>query len=398
MSTYHFNWNEDLQIMNNRQKHILIVISSFRWGGINRSLQSWLKLIDPAEYDVDLFVMVHSGNYDGVFTHCRLLPSDKRLEALIDQSPLRHGVAKMRSLSLKAINKISKGRLQHHVYKKVGSNLTGRKRYDAIIAWGEGVPTIFTSHIVHPNKIAWIHCDYTNYTNGPTERNIYGKFKSIVCVSKYTRETFLSYYPEMEPKVHAIYNILDVEEIRQKAMEPMDIEYDRTKFNIVSVGRVSHVKRFSAIPAIAKKLVDAGCDFQWYIVGPYSIDDEYNKIVNDIKELGLENKVILVGGKINPYPYIANANLLVSTSISEAAPYVVLEAFILGKPVVTADFGSASEFVVDGDNGFVFKFDEFPTKICDLLKSHEQITALTNNLAHYKYNNLSVANAISTLI
>lgn len=398
MSTYHFNWNEDLQIMNNRQKHILIVISSFRWGGINRSLQSWLKLIDPAEYDVDLFVMVHSGNYDGVFTHCRLLPSDKRLEALIDQSPLRHGVAKMRSLSLKAINKISKGRFQHHVYKKVGNSLIDKKRYDAVIAWGEGAPTIFTSHIVHPNKIAWIHCDYTNYTKGPTERNVYGKFKSIVCVSKYTRKTFLSYYPEMEHKVHAIYNILDVEEIRQKAMEPMDIEYDKTKFNIVSVGRVSHVKRFSAIPAIAKKLVDAGCDFQWYIVGPYSIDDEYNKIVNDIKELGLENKVILVGGKINPYPYIANANLLVSTSISEAAPYVVLEAFILGKPVVTADFGSASEFVVDGDNGFVFKFDEFPTKICDLLKSHEQITALTNNLAHYKYNNLSVANAISTLI
>ena len=384
--------------MDNRQKHILFVISSFRWGGINRSLQSWLKMIDPADYDVDLFVMVHSGNYDGAFTHCRLLPSDKRLEALIDQSPLRHGVAKMRSLSLKAINKISKGRLQHHVYKKVGNSLIDKKRYDAVIAWGEGAPTIFTSYIVHPNKIAWIHCDYTNYTNGPTERNVYGKFKSIVCVSKYTRKTFLSYYPEMEHKVHTIYNILDVEEIRQKAMEPMDIEYDKTKFNIVSVGRVSHVKRFSAIPAIAKKLVDAGCDFQWYIVGPYSIDDEYNKIVNDIKELGLENKVILVGGKINPYPYIANANLLVSTSISEAAPYVVLEAFILGKPVVTADFGSASEFVVDGDNGFVFKFDEFPTKICDLLKSHEQITALTNNLAHYKYNNLSVANAISTLI
>ena len=398
MPTYHFNWNEVLRIMDNRQKHILIVISSFRWGGINRSLQSWLKMIDPADYDVDLFVMVHSGNYDGAFTHCRLLPSDKRLEAFIDQSPLRHGVAKIRSLSLKVINRISKGRFQHHVYKKVGNNLIDKIRYDAVIAWGEGVPTIFTSHIVHPNKIAWIHCDYTNYTNGPTERNIYGKFKSIVCVSKYTRKTFLSYYPEMEHKVHTIYNILDVEEIRQKAMEPMDIEYDKTKFNIVSVGRVSHVKRFSAIPAIAKKLVDAGCDFMWYIVGPYSIDNEYDKIVSYTKEFGLEDKVVLLGGKTNPYPYIANANLHVCTSQSESWSYTVNEANVLGIPSVSADFGAIYESIQGDATRVVSSIGSLDRLIRDIIMHREMYNMLLISIKGFTYFNDSILSKINKLV
>lgn len=380
-------------------KHILVIISSFRWGGINRSLQSWLKMIDPADYDVDLFVMVHSGNYDGVFTHCRLLPSDKRLEALIDQSPLRHGVAKMRSLSLKAINKISKGRFQHHVYKKVGNSLIDKKRYDAVIAWGEGVPTIFTSHIVHPNKIAWIHCDYTNYTNGPTERNVYGKFKSIVCVSKYTRKTFLSYYPEMEHKVHTIYNILDVEEIRQKAMEPMDIEYDKTKFNIVSVGRVSSVKRFTAIPSIARKLLDAGCNFRWYIVGPYAeYEGEYQELKKQIVANGVGECVKPIGSRSNPYPYIANADLHVCTSESESWSYAINEASTLGIPSVSTDFGAAVESIENGFTGSINTLSQLHSSIIKFVKEENFHETVKHNLQSWDYNNGNVLSAIWHLI
>ena len=380
------------------KKRVLIIISSFRWGGINRALQNWLNAISPDEYQVDLFVLVHSGNYEGTFSNCELLPKNKFLGTLLDQKEYQKGLAKILFLALKVLNKLTKGKFQHWLYGKSGNNLVKGKNYDAVIAWGEGVPTVFVSHIEHSNKIAWIHCDYTQYTNGPTEKTIYDKFKSIVCVSKYTRKTFLSYYPEMETKVHAIYNILDIDEIKRLSKEPMDIEYDKNVFNIVSVGRVAPVKRFSEIPAIAKKVKDAGCEFCWYIVGPYCEDKEYHKIVDDTKAFGLSGQVVMLGGKDNPYPYIANADLLVCTSISEAAPFVILEALCLKKPVVSADFGSAGEFVIDCQSGYISNIESIDKPIIGLITDSQSIQSEKDARRSFIYGNSIVLRKINCLL
>lgn len=379
-------------------KRILVVISSYRWGGINRSLQSLLAMIDPQEYDVDIFVTVHSGNYDNSFKNCRVLPKNRFLASLLDQKEYQTGLNRPLFVVLKGLNLVTKGKFQHWLYDVVGNQLVKKKKYDAVIAWGEGVPTVFASHINHGNKIAWIHCDYTQYASGPYEKPYYDMFKSIVCVSKYTRQTFLSYFPEMENKVYAIYNILDVDEIRRKAEEPMDVEYDKSVFNIVSVGRVAPVKRFSAIPSIAKKLVDAGCKFKWYIVGPYSEGDEYRKIVEDTKAFGLEDKVIMLGGKENPYPYIANADLYVCTSLSESWSYTVNEAKVLGVPSVSTDFGAIYESIEDGVDGRISPISNIHAPIIDMQSNLDVYDRIISAVRMSSYNNDIILNQINQLI
>jgi len=53
------------------------------------------------------------------------------------------------------------------------------------------------------------------------------------------------------------------------------------------------------------------------------------------KKLGIEQKVKFLGFVKNPYPYIKNAKLLVSSSNSEGLPRVIVESLILNTPVVS---------------------------------------------------------------
>ncbi len=332
---------------------ILVIISSFRWGGINVALQSLLKHIDPNEIKVDVFVMVHSGNYENQFENCAILPKNYFVDALIDHARLKSGVTKMVSGAMKVMNRLTKDRFQHWLFKMVGNRLAKAKDYDAVIGWHEGVPTTFVSHIKHRNKIAWIHCDYANYDSTPRERWIYEKINTVVCVSKYCRGTFLSIFPEMESKVKAIYNILDVDGIKAKAEAGNAEDMVKGDFTIVSVGRVSPVKQFCRIPEIAKKVYDAGCSFKWYIVGPTYPGAEYDTLQANLDKYGMREHVILLGGRDNPYPYIAKADLLVSTSLSESWGYTINEAKVLGVPAVSTDWGAAKESIEDGKDGLI---------------------------------------------
>ena len=59
-------------------------------------------------------------------------------------------------------------------------------------------------------------------------------------------------------------------------------------------------------------LKDNNISFKWYLVGDGSLSE---KIINESKELGVQDRVILLGTKLNPYPYLKQADLYVQTSI-----------------------------------------------------------------------------------
>ena len=82
-----------------------------------------------------------------------------------------------------------------------------------------------------------------------------------------------------------------------------------------------------------------------WLIGPEDEDKEYvEECKSLIQELGLEGKVRFLGfqkiGDVLP-----RMGLLVLTSISEAFPLVLLEAFASGLPVVTTDVGACREIV-----------------------------------------------------
>ena len=135
--------------------------------------------------------------------------------------------------------------------------------------------------------------------------------------------------------------------------------------------------------------------FSWIIIGD---GDDKRLIQNEIRRNQVENEVHLIGAKDNPYPYIRAASLVICPSYSEACPVVVHEAKILHVPVVTADFPSASEFITNGDDGYICPINEIGHKIIDLYTDKFLYTNMKKRCETFYWDNSSIINQVYNLI
>ncbi|RLJ68315.1 glycosyltransferase [Sulfurisoma sediminicola] len=71
-------------------------------------------------------------------------------------------------------------------------------------------------------------------------------------------------------------------------------------------------------------------------------------------ELGLADRVHFAGFQREPLPWLAAMDIFVLASSKEGLPRVILEAMLLGKPVVAARAVGSTELVSDGDTGFLY--------------------------------------------
>lgn len=64
----------------------------------------------------------------------------------------------------------------------------------------------------------------------------------------------------------------------------------------------------------------------------------------------MSETIILHGNAINPYPYIKAADIYVQPSYTEGYCLTILEAAILGKPIVATKVGGTWEHFIDGED------------------------------------------------
>ncbi|SEO67525.1 Glycosyltransferase involved in cell wall bisynthesis [Nitrosovibrio sp. Nv6] len=111
------------------------------------------------------------------------------------------------------------------------------------------------------------------------------------------------------------------------------------------IGRVVPIKDIKTFIRTLRMLVNERPDAQGWIVGPEDEDPVY---VNECKELaaslGLKDNVKFLGFQ-NMLEILPQLGLMVLTSISEALPLVVLEAFASGVPCLATDVGSCRELI-----------------------------------------------------
>lgn len=116
------------------------------------------------------------------------------------------------------------------------------------------------------------------------------------------------------------------------------------------VGRVVPIKDIKTFIRTLRILVNRRRDIQGWIVGP---EDEDPLYVIECKELatslGLNDNVKFLGFQ-NVLDILPQLGLMVLTSISEALPLVVLEAFASGLPCLATDVGSCRE-LIEGRRG-----------------------------------------------
>ena len=164
----------------------------------------------------------------------------------------------------------------------------------------------------------------------------YNKAESVISVSHGIAD-FLVKQGVNPLKISTIYNPIDIESIKIKSTNKASYIIPTDNY-IVSVGRLNKVKNIilmiDAYMLFRKKYPDV----KLIIVGD---GDERDNIIKHIESYQIQSHVLLVGSTDNPYPYIYNSKLVLSTSLSEALPTVFLESLALGKTVVaTPTFGA----------------------------------------------------------
>ncbi|MGM9795270.1 MAG: glycosyltransferase [Candidatus Aphodosoma sp.] len=385
------------------KKKVLFCIRDFNHGGIPKSLQNLLSLIDKDKYDITIFCAWQQGYYKQVFEKYSVIPQDKLMFLFCVNYKSLSGFTLVKALLIKILAKIWL-KLNVDIFdaylRRIARKTAAAGNYDDAVAFAEGWITNLVSYMdAIPRKIAWIHMDYKRvlaYDKGKNNNLLYSKFDYIVSPCKFSAKSFIDIHPDFAPKVRSIKNLLDVDAIKNSAIANInDINKDNNIFSIISVGRICYEKQFYEIPRIASEVKKQFHNFKWYIVGAGS-DVEVNVLKDNIKKYVVDDCVILLGEKNNPYPYIASCNLLALLSISETFSYVAYEAKILGVPVITTDFGAAYE-IVENNTSVVVSKDCFASELIRLMCDSAYYNQLLQGVKNYRYDNVGILCEIETL-
>lgn len=370
-----------------KRKRILFCIENVRQGGISKALESLLPSIEQENIDARIFcVNQKDGPYAKIFQKYFYKEQNKFLYLLSTYHSEHKGFGRVGLICIKAICRLLKIALKidlfNYTLKKELNNIS-KENFDIVVAFSEGFITRACSLINAKNKIAWVHLDYERYlaySNNIDEEETYKNYDYIVIPSQHCSKSFIKVFPQYRNKVYVIPNL--VNESKIKELSTSDKELDtrfsiNCNFRIVSVGRICYEKRFFEIPEIAKELKEQNVPFKWYIIGSGS-ENETAYLKKQIALHKVEEQVILLGAKDNPYPYIRNSHLLAVTSLTETFCYAIAEAKTLNIPVITTNFGTAYE-VVNPQHGIICDLKDFSKNIIKLYSDKEYYNKLRTN-------------------
>ena len=165
----------------------------------------------------------------------------------------------------------------------------------------------------------------------------------------------------------------------EKSKEKIEKSFDAKQYNILTVGRICEEKGQDIIPAIALKLKEKEINYKWYLIGEGEFEEKLRK---EIKRLQIENYIILLGKKLNPYPYFRNCNLYVQTSRQEGYGLTLTEAKYFLKPIISSNTAGAMEQIVNESNGIITEFgvDQFVEQIISLYHDSEKCKCIEKQL------------------
>lgn len=114
----------------------------------------------------------------------------------------------------------------------------------------------------------------------------------------------------------------------------------------------------------------------------------------------MQENVVLLGKKENPYPYIKACDIYVQPSRYEGKAVAVREAQILNKPVVITDFPTSKSQLKDGFDGIIVPIDNqgCAEGICNLIKDKELQQRLIENTKITDYTNKQELEKIYALL
>lgn len=396
------------------KKKILIVSHAMELGGAERSLVGLLEAFDYDNYQVDLFLLRHEGELlEDIPEKVTVLPEIPAYTVLARPmiQTLREGHVLLTAARLfgkiKAAFYDKKNgcvesavaiEYSHKYTYKFMPQIQSDKEYDLAISFL--TPHYIVANKVHAKKkIAWIHTDYSKVTvDVLSEQKMWEPYDNIISISDAVTKSFVKVFPKLKSKVVVIENILPEKLIRRQAEEfSVSEEMPEGAIRLLSIGRYCFQKNFDSVPFICKLLLKKGINIRWYIIG-FGSDEEL--IRKRIVENQMQDFVIILGKRKNPYPYIKECDIYIQPSRYEGKSVTVREAQLLGKPVIITSYTTASSQLEAGVDGIIVPLDnqECADGIAALIRDKEKMRDLSRNCRKKDYTNYLEVNRIYKML
>ena len=361
--------------MTGKKKKVLLLVPSLSMGGMERVCVNYANLFSRRGYDVTLLNFTYDDS--AIVGH---LSKNVRYQA--HYQPVKN----LLRASITDIIKMNFRILPWHMWIKIHSakylyKKYIKEKYDIEIAFfgSESIKIISGSTNCDAKKFGWIHNlnikgDIRALGTYRRAKKVYHKIENIICVSEKAKGQFTEIFDRRD-QVYVINNPNDTQTIRLLAEDAEEC-FVKERFTLVNVSRfVDHQKGYTRLLNVCKKLCSEGIVFDLWLVGDGA---DFEKIQNTTKEYELNN-VYFWGKQGNPYKFIKNADLYVCASYTEGFSMVMMEAVILGVPMLSTNVSGASEMLGDGKYGMIVENSED-----GLYKGLKELILDRKLYAHYK--------------
>lgn len=343
------------------RKHIA-VLCGLGDGGMEIALTRLLRALDYGQVSVTLLTAEREGPLlkmipDQVTVrHCRFASEFAYAIGLNDFSDCNAVQRVLYRFGRKLLTLYSNEN-RNLVYDFAASRIVDlpKEHFDAVLdfrGYGSLTTTIGTC-LDADFRATWMHDERMEWL--PLAMPYLGGYDKVFCVSESVKRRFDELAPAYATKAEVLYNVLDVDDIRRKASQPLPDDFTQHANTIVTLGRLLPQKGIDIAVKAAARLRQQGVDFLWLVLGE---GDQRAELETMIRDHGLEQCFMLRGRVDNPYPYISAADIYVQPSRYEGYSLALQEARILGKPIIASDIPSSREQITDGRDGILVHPDE----------------------------------------
>ncbi len=326
-------------------KKILIVIDNLCGGGAEKVLTDVLLNINRDKYDIDVLLINKIGVY---IENLKEFYNILYLSEYIPNKKSNIMFRKFNTLIFKIKSNLMAG--------KYFANKLVNNCYDIEISFLEGMSAKFVGNRKNnAKKIAWVHTDLEKHKtiNRAIEKRCYNRMDKIVAVSNDSKKSIENLYPNLKNNISVIYNPVDARKITRLSNDNIDDKIyfeSNNEVNFISIGRLNKVKGYDILLEVHKQLIEEGYKHNIYILGE---GREYEDLNNYINRNNLNDTAHLLGFKKNPYPYLKQSDVFISSSRYEGFSLVIAESMVLGKPIIATSCTGPRELLNDGEFGIL---------------------------------------------
>ncbi len=348
----------------NKKKKLLFFGGGLRMNGISTALRTMLDYIDYDKYDVT----VYAGNLKFEDSKEMICTFNKnaRIFARVSYTPatwgetLRNDFLRVFGFNAPFIKYI----YPKAMYDREFVRCFGESHFDTVIDYS-GYGSFYSILLLSSpdsKKLIWQHNDLLTEKNKkingkkPHNRELrvvfsaYPFFDKIVGCSEATMQVNLEKigYSELKEKCCFVRNAANFDRVIAGAKESFTREtasdagvpelLDSNLTSFVNMGRLSPEKNQAALIYAFARLHKDYPNTRLYIIGDGALMGELKAIIHSLK---LEGKVIMTGNLDNPFMLMKECDCFILPSLHEGQPVSLLEARLLGLPIIMSDFSSA---------------------------------------------------------